>query len=162
MRVSGVWCPASLRCGGGGVEVAGAAVHPARSRPVPGRVGWVGALHAKLARDLTATLGGAQWRFAVTDEYGQLIYCGITRARPTGTLTRSAACRAMVELQVPAAALRALAADATTLADWAGVVADLARQLDHDVPDEGRYCDVGRAGRPVRTWAEQDALYASC
>jgi hypothetical protein len=105
--------------------------------------GW-GPLHAELARDLAATLGGAQWRFAITDEDGQLVYCGITRARPHGTLTHSATCRAIVELQVPATALRALAADRTTPADWAGVVADLARPLDHDIPDEGRYCDAAR------------------
>jgi hypothetical protein len=30
------------------------------------------------------------------------------------------------------------------LADWAGVVADLVRQLDHNIPDEGRYCDAAR------------------
>jgi hypothetical protein len=105
--------------------------------------GW-GPLHAELARDLAATLGGAQWRFAITDEDGQLVYCRITRARPPATASRAAACRAIVELQVPATALRALAAGPTTPADWAGVVANLARQLDHDIPDEGRYCDAAR------------------
>jgi hypothetical protein len=60
--------------------------------------GW-GPLHAELACDLAATLGSAQWRFAITDEDGQLISCGITRARPVTTPTRSAACRAIVELQ---------------------------------------------------------------
>jgi hypothetical protein len=93
--------------------------------------GW-GPLHAELARDLAATLGGAQWRFAITDEHGQLTHCGTTRARPIATPTRCAACRTIVELQVPAATLRALAADPTTPADWADVVADLVRQLDHD------------------------------
>jgi Domain of unknown function (DUF222) len=100
--------------------------------------GW-GFVHAELARDLATTLGGAQWRFAATDEDGQLTHCGITRARPLGTLTRSAACRAIVELQVTPSALGDLATDPTTLGDWAGVVADLAHQLAHDIPDEGRY-----------------------
>ncbi len=100
--------------------------------------GW-GPLHAELARDLVATLGGAQWRFAITDEHGQLTHCGITPARPTATRARCVACRAVVELQVPATALRALAADPTTPAGWADVVADLARQLDHDTPGQDRY-----------------------
>ncbi|MDQ4010641.1 MAG: hypothetical protein M3228_08095 [Actinomycetota bacterium] len=37
-----------------------------------------------------------------------------------------------MELQVPATALRALAANVTALGDWTTVVADLARQLDRD------------------------------
>ncbi|MDQ4010124.1 MAG: hypothetical protein M3228_05365 [Actinomycetota bacterium] len=94
-----------------------------------------------------ASLGGAQWRCAITDEDGQLVYSGITRARPLGTRARTAACRAVVELQVPATALRALAADSTTPADWAGVVADLTRQLDRDLPGEDRYrADADRRG----------------
>ncbi|MBV9142507.1 MAG: DUF222 domain-containing protein [Pseudonocardiales bacterium] len=32
--------------------------------------GW-GPVHAELARDLATSLGGAQWRFAITDEHGQ-------------------------------------------------------------------------------------------
>jgi hypothetical protein len=44
-----------------------------------------------------------------------------------------------VGLQVPATALRALAADSTTPADWAGVIADLARQLDHDTGNENPF-----------------------
>lgn len=43
----------------------------------------------------------------------------------------------IVELQVPADVLRALAADSTALGGWAGVVADLAGRLD---------CDTGSAG----------------
>ncbi|MGQ0716912.1 MAG: DUF222 domain-containing protein [Pseudonocardiales bacterium] len=100
--------------------------------------GW-GFVHAELARDLATTLGSAQWRFAITDAPGQLTHCGITRARPLGTLTRSAACRAIVELQVTSTALRDLAAHPTTLGGWAGVVADLAHQLAHDIPNEGRH-----------------------
>ena len=50
--------------------------------------GW-GPVHAELARDL----GGAEWRFAITDEHGQLTHCGITRARATATPTHRAGCR---------------------------------------------------------------------
>jgi hypothetical protein len=107
--------------------------------PYPAELAGWGFIHAELARDLATILGGAQWRFAATDKDGQLTHCGITRARPLGTLTRSAACRAIIELQVTSTALRDLAADPATLGDWAGVVADLAHQLAHDIPDEGRY-----------------------
>ncbi|MGH3904936.1 MAG: DUF222 domain-containing protein [Pseudonocardiaceae bacterium] len=118
--------------------------------------GW-GPLHAELARDLTATLGGAGWRFALTDEHGQLTHCGTTRARPTALPTRSVACQAIVELQVPTSTLRTLAADPTTLDGWAPVVADLTRQLDHDLPGEGRYdADAARRtpGAVLRRYLE--------
>ncbi len=118
--------------------------------------GW-GPLHAELARNLAATLGGAQWRFAITDENGHLVHCGITRARPTATAVRSTTCRAIVELQVPVTALRALAADPTTPADWAGVVADLTRQLDHDTPGQARYragADRRAPGAALRRYLE--------
>ncbi|HEV7450258.1 MAG TPA: hypothetical protein VGO16_02465 [Pseudonocardiaceae bacterium] len=62
-----------------------------------------------LARDLATTLACGQWRFAITDEQGQLLHCGITRARPTETPTRSAHARQIVELQIPATTLCELA-----------------------------------------------------
>ncbi|MGH3973405.1 MAG: HNH endonuclease signature motif containing protein, partial [Pseudonocardiaceae bacterium] len=87
---------------------------------------------------------------------GQLTHCGITRARPTGTATRCATCRAIVELQVPAEALRALAADPTTLGGWADLVADLVRQLDHDTPDDWYHADATRRvpGAALRRYLE--------
>jgi hypothetical protein len=118
--------------------------------------GW-GYLHAELARDLVGTLGQAQWRFAITDAHGQLTHCGITRARPTGTPARSAACRAIVELQVPAEALGALAADPTTLGGWVDVVADLTSHLGHVNSSEGGYyADAGRRvpGAALRRYLE--------
>ncbi|MDQ3765534.1 MAG: HNH endonuclease [Actinomycetota bacterium] len=125
--------------------------------------GW-GPVHAELARDLAGTLGSAEWRFAVTDAHGQLTYCGITRARPHGTPTRAVACRALVKLQVPGGELRALAADPTRLGDWAGVAADLLRQLDHDIPGEGWNCaDAARRvpGAALRRYLEiRDRYYA--
>ncbi|MGH3812848.1 MAG: DUF222 domain-containing protein [Pseudonocardiaceae bacterium] len=107
--------------------------------------GW-GPLHAELAHDLATTLGGATWRFAITDDHGQLTHCGTTRARPTGTPTRAAACQAIVELQVTATTLRALAADPTTPTGWTDVVADLTRQLDHDTGEDPFAGDVDRRG----------------
>jgi hypothetical protein len=81
----------------------------------PGELAAWGPVHAELARELATALGGAQWRFAITDEDGQLRHCGITSARPTGTCTRIASCRATVELQVPAAALDVLGEHLTGL-----------------------------------------------
>ncbi|MGH3806329.1 MAG: HNH endonuclease signature motif containing protein, partial [Pseudonocardiaceae bacterium] len=118
--------------------------------------GW-GPLHAELARDLAVTLGGAQWRFAVTDKDGQLISCGVTRARPVTIPTRSVACRAIVELQVPATALRALVLDPTTPADWANVVTDLFCQPDHDTAGHSGYCadaDRRAPGAALRRYLE--------
>jgi hypothetical protein len=69
--------------------------------------GW-GSVHAELARDLITTLGGARWRFAITDEQGQLSHCGITQSRTTGISTRMAGWPAIVKLAVTAATLRAL------------------------------------------------------
>jgi hypothetical protein len=97
--------------------------------------GW-GPVHAELARELATTLGTAQWRFVVTDEHGYPVHCGITRARPSGTPARAAHCRAIVELQVPATVLRALAGDPAMVGEWAGVVVDLVRQLTEDHPGQ--------------------------
>ncbi|PZS39803.1 MAG: hypothetical protein DLM62_06305 [Pseudonocardiales bacterium] len=92
--------------------------------------GW-GYLHAELARELTSTLGGARWRFALTDEQGQLTHSGTTYARATGISPRSAASRAIVELQVPTDQLRTLATDTTNPNGWAEVITDLFRQLEN-------------------------------
>ncbi len=100
--------------------------------------GW-GPVHAELARNLVTDLGPAQWRFALTDAHGQLINCGITSVRPPGTPVRSARCRAIVELQVPAEALHALAADRTALGGWADMVADLAHQLQRHTTGPSSY-----------------------
>jgi hypothetical protein len=89
-------------------------------------------------------LGWRQWRFAITDEDGQLRHCGITSARPTGTCTRIASCRATVELQVPVAALDALGEHLTGLGAWADVVADLARRLEEDAAGANRYAAEAR------------------
>ncbi|MQA12935.1 MAG: DUF222 domain-containing protein [Pseudonocardiaceae bacterium] len=90
-------------------------------------VGW-GPVHAELARDLIATLDRAQWRFAITDEHGQLACAGITRARPAGTPPGIGRSGDVVELQIPAALLDTLAGGAADLGAWAPVVTDLARQ----------------------------------
>lgn len=109
--------------------------------------GW-GPVHAELARELVTALGGAQWRFAITDEDGQLQNCGITSARPTGTCARIASCRGTVELQVPATTLDALGEHLTGLGGWADVVADLARRLEQDAAGANRYAGEARRRAP--------------
>jgi hypothetical protein len=102
----------------------------------PGELAGWGPVHAELARDLATTLARGQWRFAITDEQGQLLHCGITRARPTGTPTRAVGSRQIVELQIPATTLRDLADDPDTLGCWAPVITDLAHQhtTAHQIP----------------------------
>lgn len=106
----------------------------------PGELAGWGPVHAGLARDLAAGMAGAQWRFAVTDDSGQLICCGTTRARPSGFRRPGGAASPggagrspvstgdIVELQIPSALLDALAADPAGQGGWTAVVADLARQ----------------------------------
>jgi len=106
--------------------------------------GW-GPVHAELARHLAGNLGGAQWRFAITDEQGHLLHCGITRARPAGSGTRVAGCRSILELQIPETTLHALGRHRAKLGAWADVVTDLARQLPA-TPDRGQ-CDAANHRR---------------
>lgn len=94
----------------------------------PGELAGWGPVHAGLARDLATTMGRGQWRFAITDEQGHLLHCGITPARPTGAPPRSVGSVEIVELQIPATTLRELNIDSDALGTWAPVITDLARQ----------------------------------
>jgi hypothetical protein len=78
---------------------------------------------------MTAQQHGSEWRFAVTDPDGFLILAGITRRRPTRPTPPPRRCRGgVVELHIPATLLAELAGDAETCGEWAGVIADIARQ----------------------------------
>jgi hypothetical protein len=94
----------------------------------PGELAGWGPIHAGLTRNLATLMSRGQWRFAITDEHGQLLHCGITSVRPAGSARRSASSREIVELQIPAMMLRELASNADTVGGWTPVVADLARQ----------------------------------
>ncbi|WP_433351643.1 DUF222 domain-containing protein [Microtetraspora malaysiensis] len=118
--------------------------------------GW-GPIHAHLARVVAKRQIGGEWRFAVCDEDGHLLFAGVTRRRPGGWPRHQAGVaqemgvagepgrdvravpvrgRGVVELQFPLSLLRALHADLHALGGWAGVVADVVGQyeaadLDH-------------------------------
>jgi hypothetical protein len=79
-----------------------------------------------------------EWRFAITDEHGQLLHAGITRARPTSSARRWAGSREIVELQIPAITLRELASDLDAVGRWEPVITDLAHQYANALrPPEG-------------------------
>lgn len=91
----------------------------------PGEVpGW-GPVLAGVARRMVATRGGAQWRFAVTDDEGHLVLAGVTRRRPSD-IRRSHG--GVVEIHVSEALLVRLATAAASTGQWAPVVADIARR----------------------------------
>jgi hypothetical protein len=89
--------------------------------------GW-GPIHAELTRDLARLMASARWIFAITDEDGQLLCCGITPARPAGSTRRSADSREIVELAIPATELHELTRDSGALGASEPVLSDLARQ----------------------------------
>ncbi|MFF3671210.1 HNH endonuclease signature motif containing protein [Microtetraspora malaysiensis] len=51
---------------------------------LPGELAGWGPIHAQLARRLAKRQISGEWRFAVCDEEGRLLYAGITRRRPRG------------------------------------------------------------------------------
>lgn len=94
--------------------------------------GW-GFVDAETARRLVADQTAAEWRFAITNDDGHLLFEGITRVRPAGFPARAdAPCRGgVVELQITLADLGCLAARPARLPNWAKLIADLANQAGH-------------------------------
>ncbi len=100
--------------------------HPAE---IPG----LGLLLAPDARRRVALQGRSEWRFAVTDAAGHLVFDGLTRRRP-GSIGHRGPRGGIVELHLPATLLQELAAGGTAVCgEWAGLVADVAAQYaSHD------------------------------
>jgi hypothetical protein len=113
----------------------------------PGELAGWGPIHAHLARRLVKRQVSGEWRFAVCDEDGHLLYAGITGHRPGGwprgpagrskpgsrpgeASVRRAGGNGIVELQIPLSLLRRWQADLPALGAWAWVIADIARQLE--------------------------------
>jgi hypothetical protein len=95
--------------------------HPAE---IPG----LGPLVAPAARVRVALQRRAQWRFAVTDTDDHLLSEGVTRRRPSSGQGVRGPVGGVVELHVPQDLLHELVADPLASGDWAGIVADIARQ----------------------------------
>ena len=97
----------------------------------PGEIAGLGPVPASHARAVVARQRCAEWRYAVTDTEGRLLFDGITRRRPAGLATTGPR-GGIVELHVPAALLAELTLDAPTaeqaVARLGGVLADIARQ----------------------------------
>jgi hypothetical protein len=93
----------------------------------PGEIAGWGTTTASVARNVAARQHRAEWRFAIVDEAGRVLFDAITRRRPRGVGAPVQALGGIVELHVPAALL-----DQPDLVQrhpvWAGVVADLAAQ----------------------------------
>jgi HNH endonuclease len=92
----------------------------------PGELpGW-GTITATVARRITAAQHHSQWRYAILDDQGRLLYDGLTRRRPHGVASPVQAVGGIVELHVPLSLL----GDpdlASRHPDWAELLADLSR-----------------------------------
>ena len=97
----------------------------------PGEIAGLGPIPATHARAVVADQRRAEWRWAITDASGRLLFDGITRRRPTG-LAATGPRGGIVELHLPAALLAELTSGAQAaepaVARWAGVLADIARR----------------------------------
>ena len=97
----------------------------------PGEIAGLGPIPATHARAVVADQRRAEWRWAITDASGRLLFDGITRRRPTG-LAATGPRGGIVELHLPAALLAELTSGAPAaepaVARWAGVLADIARR----------------------------------
>lgn len=104
--------------------------HPAE---IPG----LGLLLAPGARRRVELQGRAEWRFALTDADGRLVFDGITRRRPRHIL-RAGPPGGIVELHIPLTLLGELLPGGARPADenWTGLIADIAAQ--HSLTDDRR------------------------
>jgi hypothetical protein len=94
----------------------------------PGELAGWGTVTADVARTVVARQRRSEWRFAILDEGGRLLFDGITRRRPTSTdPSQVHAQGGIVELHVPIRLLHDPDL-ARHHPSWAGVLADLAAQ----------------------------------
>jgi hypothetical protein len=97
----------------------------------PGELPGLGPIPAAHARAVVADQRRAEWRYAITDPDGRLLFDGLTRRRPTG-LTTGGPPGGIVEIHIPATLLAELTRDDRVVepaaARWAAVLADIARR----------------------------------
>jgi hypothetical protein len=111
--------------------------------------GW-GFVHAEAARRLVYEQTAAEWRYALTDQDGHLLYEGITRRRPAGYPSRatSPSRGGIVELHIKLPDLRRLALRPARLGGWAAVIAELARHADRHLHDTRHHGHIQGSGDP--------------
>jgi hypothetical protein len=93
--------------------------------------GW-GPINADVARPLVERQHAAEWRFAVVDDHGYLLFGGLTRHRPSGPARSGTGgrCRGgVVEIHIRAGLLTDLSRCPDLPTGWGPLVADLARQF---------------------------------
>ncbi|HVU90794.1 MAG TPA: hypothetical protein VHC23_01095 [Jatrophihabitans sp.] len=99
----------------------------------PGEIAGVGPVLAPVARELAERQRRGQWRYAIVDPDGRLLFDGVTRQRPPGYPTGGAP-GGIVELHVPEHLL-----DPAVIAEhpaWARLLTDLATQYARRAPIE--------------------------
>jgi len=97
----------------------------------PGEVAGAGPVIAAVARELAERQRRGQWRFAILDADGHLLFDGLTRYRPT-TVPAGGDSGGIVELHVPTHLLDPSLAEEHPA--WARLLTDLARQYDVQAP----------------------------
>ena len=109
----------------------------------PGEVAGLGPVPAGHAREIVARQRRAEWRYAITDREGRLLFDGITRRRPLD-LSFTGPAGGIVELHIRAESLPGLVTEMVgslerTVAAWATVVADITRRYtDRNQPDRNQ------------------------
>jgi hypothetical protein len=130
----------------------------------PGEIAGWGPVPAPVARRVAARQRRGEWRYAVVDTEGRLLFDGLTRRRPRGAGSNVTRVRGgIVELHVPLALLTD-----SDLADrypeWAGLLADLRKQYAEQRPIE-QDPTARFAGRPLRRRQQtyfQRCLFRGC
>ena len=131
----------------------------------PGEIAGWGPVTAPVARRIAARQRRGEWRYAVVDAEGRLLFDGVTRRRPRGAGSTVARVRSsgIVELHVPLALLTD--SDRTDRHPaWAGLLADLAKQYAEQRPIE-QDPTARFAGRPLRRRQQthfQRCLFRGC
>jgi hypothetical protein len=130
----------------------------------PGEIAGWGPVTSAVAREIAARQRRSEWRFAILDENGELLFDGLTRRRPgTAEPAQQQAEGGIVELHVPLTLL----SDSRVVGRypaWAGVLADLAAQYARQRPIEqdpaARF-----PGRPLRRHSQiqyQRCIFPGC
>jgi hypothetical protein len=130
----------------------------------PGELAGWGAVTADVARTIVARQRRSEWRFAILDEHGQLLFDGTTRRRPTSTdPSQVHAVGGIVELHVPIRLLHDPDL-ARQHPSWAGLLADLATQhaTQHRPPQDPAARFPGRALRRHNQITYQHCIFPGC